>query len=165
MKPGLSGALFFACVGFSMGPSPALADRAYDSSIVTAFFAARIPACALNCPAPQEFDLSVFFDLDSAALSAAARGNLDQFAEALRGPRLSGQKFEIDGHADATGSDDYDLRLSQRRAEAVVAYLAAKGVALNRLRAKGFGKNRPLGADPFGAHNRRAEARLLGMTR
>ena len=52
----------------------------------------------------------------------------------------------LEEHTDATGPEDYNLRLSQRRAEAVVAHLVGRGVAAPRLRAAGFGETRLLPA-------------------
>jgi OOP family OmpA-OmpF porin len=59
----------------------------------------------------------------------------------------------VGGHTDSIGSDEYNLRLSQRRAEAVAAWLAAHGIAAARLTAKGFGESKPV------ADNRTAEGR------
>src|SRR5208337_1022632 len=107
------------------------------------------------------FDLLVSFDFDSDKLTQAAKDNLDQFAKALRDPQLKGQKFEIDGHTDATGAENYNLGLSERRANAVVAYLASLGIDPTNLVAKGFGKSKPRVADPYSAENRRVETHLL----
>ena len=107
------------------------------------------------------FDLLVNFEFNSDQLTPAAKENLDQFAKALQDPRLKGQKFEIDGHTDATGTEDYNLGLSERRANAVVAYLASQGIDATALIAKGFGKTKPRVADPFSAENRRVETHLI----
>src|SRR3954463_15564504 len=56
--------------------------------------------------AAQSYDLLITFDLDSANLTDAAKANLDQFAKALRDPRLSSATFEVDGHTDARGADN-----------------------------------------------------------
>ena len=121
---------------------------------------------AAECPTPQppsqaHFDLLVSFDFNSDQLTQAAKDNLDQFAKALQDPRLKGEKFEIDGHTDATGAENYNQGLSERRANAVVAYLAAKGIDASALIAKGFGKSKPRVADPFSPENRRVETHLI----
>jgi len=94
-------------------------------------------------------------------LTQAAKENLNQFARALQDPRLKGEKFEIDGHTDATGAEQYNLGLSERRAAAVVSYLASQGFDPSLLIAKGFGKSKPLVADPYNPQNRRVETHLI----
>jgi OmpA-OmpF porin, OOP family len=107
------------------------------------------------------FDLLVNFDYNSAELTKAAAKNLDLFAAALKDQRLAGTKFAIDGHTDASGGEAYNVGLSERRAAAVVAYLAAQGVDAATLTAHGYGKSKPRVADPFSPENRRVETHLL----
>lgn len=106
------------------------------------------------------FDLQVTFDYNSDDITDAAKQNLDEFARALQDPRLRARPFAIEGHTDAKGGSDYNMRLSQRRAGAVVRYLADKGVDGSKLRARGYGKSRPKTPDPYDGANRRVEARL-----
>lgn len=110
---------------------------------------------------PQPFDLLVTFEFNSNALTPQAKQNLSEFAKALKDPRLSEGKFAVEGHTDARGGDRYNLVLSQKRAGAVVKYLASAGVRPDRLLAKGYGKEKPRdGTDPLDPVNRRVEARL-----
>ena len=88
--------------------------------------------------------LGIAFGFDSAELTGRARRDLDNVADALNGPELAGTRLTIEGHTDASGSADYNLRLSRQRAEAVVAYLLRRGVAAHRLQAAGFGEYRLL---------------------
>jgi outer membrane protein OmpA-like peptidoglycan-associated protein len=110
--------------------------------------------------APAPFDLRVTFPLDSAELLPAAQANLDAFAAALQDTRLSKYSVFVDGHTDEVGSDDYNLDLSGRRANAVVAYLVRSGVEIERLTPRGFGETRPLDADGTSPENRRVETSL-----
>jgi outer membrane protein OmpA-like peptidoglycan-associated protein len=74
------------------------------------------------------------------------------------------QLVEIQGHTDAQGSDDMNLDLSQRRAQAVRAYLIQNGVAGSRLTARGFGEAVPIATNDTAegrAENRRVEFRIL----
>jgi outer membrane protein OmpA-like peptidoglycan-associated protein len=74
-------------------------------------------------------------------------------------------RVRVEGHTDDQGDDAYNKRLSQRRAEAVVAYLARKGVARDRLEPMGFGEERPKApnASKEGrATNRRVELVIVG---
>jgi len=111
-------------------------------------------------PDPGAYDLLVEFDLDSAALRAEARRHLDAFIEALQNPALSGHRFLVEGHTDASGPADYNLELSRRRAVAVVEYLVERGIEAERLLARGFGETRPRTSDPGDRANRRVETRL-----
>ena len=79
-------------------------------------------------------------------------------------------RVRVEGHTDSKGSDAYNQRLSQRRAEAVVKYLIGKGIDPSRLEAVGFGEGRPIapnqnpdGSDnPTGrAKNRRTEFHVI----
>jgi outer membrane protein OmpA-like peptidoglycan-associated protein len=108
----------------------------------------------------SNFDLVVNFEYNSATLTRAAKVNLDEFATALKDPRLGRAAFVVEGHTDGKGSDEFNLDLSARRANAVVEYLTQQGVATARLEAKGYGKLRPVGGDPLAATNRRVETRL-----
>lgn len=106
------------------------------------------------------FDLMIQFGLDSDRLTEAAQRNLDEFAAALVDPRLKVMRFAVEGHTDARGSDDHNLDLSQRRAQAVARYLETKGVERDRVLPKAFGSARPRTDNPLDATNRRVETRL-----
>ena len=177
MRASLIAGLAFA-VGFA--PGAAVAQRsavvAYKAEAVVSFFleSARNqfrPLCvgtAAACPPPVSAAgfVLVNFPFDSDGLTEAAKDNLDQFAAALRDPRLEGRKFEIDGYADATGAEPYNLDLSQRRAASVVAYLASKGLDRPyQLIPKGRGASKAHVSDPFSPANRRVEARMFGAVR
>ena len=58
------------------------------------------------------------------------------------------------------GTDTYNMTLSERRAAAVVRYLADKGINVSKLESRGFGKSKPRASDPFDAANRRVETRF-----
>ena len=91
------------------------------------------------------------FEFDSAVLTAEDKVQLDQAAARL--VELNFVEGVADGYADSVGDDAYNLALSQRRAQAVVDYLASKGVATGRMAATGHGE-----ADPI-ADNSTAEGR------
>ena len=169
---GISLALF---VSTALGARPVLADPAYKAQAVADKFVDAMNGvqrkicfgtnadCRVEpTGAEMKFDLLVNFEFNSELLTQAARENLDQFAKALADPRLKAQRFAIDGHTDATGAELYNLGLSERRAAAGVAYLAARGSEASRLTARGFGKSRLLlPEDPFNAQNRRVETHLV----
>lgn len=95
-------------------------------------------------PAELSLMVEISFEFDSAKLTPQARQKLNAVAASLSGPELSGVQLTLEGHTDASGSADYNLRLSQRRANAVVAYLTLHGVSRDRLRAAGYGEYRLL---------------------
>lgn len=161
-------------VAFALA-TPAFADPAYKANTIVDFFAKakadkngktrgicfEDEATCNKDAAPKRFDLMVSFEFDSDKLTASAKQNLDQFASALRDPTLRGTKFAIDGFTDATGTEVYNKGLSERRAQAVAAYLGQLGVSRDTLIAKGFGPTKPRVADPFDAANRRVETHLV----
>jgi outer membrane protein OmpA-like peptidoglycan-associated protein len=84
----------------------------------------------------------VFFDWDKSAITAEAASILDNAANAYA---TTGQaRVQLAGHADKSGSDQYNVGLSQRRADAVKAYLAGKGVPDSAIVTEAFGESRPL---------------------
>jgi outer membrane protein OmpA-like peptidoglycan-associated protein len=99
------------------------------------------------------------FEFDSATISPDAMPQLRELGAALADPRLAGSAFTIGGHTDATGSDGYNMRLSQRRAEAVKRFLAETYmIPSGNLHAVGYGKHQPKNkADLFAPENRRVE--------
>ncbi len=111
-------------------------------------------------PRITNFDLVVNFEYNSATLTKSARANLDQFAAALKDPRLGKSSFAIEGYTDGKGGDEFNLDLSSRRAGAVVEYLQSQGVPSGKLEAKGYGKQNMRSADPMDPSNRRVETRI-----
>jgi len=82
---------------------------------------------------------------------------LDEVASVLNdNPKIS---LEVQGHTDNVGSDGYNMKLSQSRADAVRAYMVAKGISANRLVSKGYGFHRPL-VDNTTASNRELNRRV-----
>jgi outer membrane protein OmpA-like peptidoglycan-associated protein len=89
---------------------------------------------------PGKASLLITFLTDSSELSANAMQQLDTVAKALQSDQLAGLSFKVEGHADPRGGEEHNLKLSQARAESVVAYLVQKhGVLPERLSAEGKG--------------------------
>lgn len=89
-------------------------------------------------------DDSLQFALEGADLSAAAKQQLDAFADKLKAENQN-VYIEIQGHTDTTGSDAYNLKLSAERAEMVKRYLNMKGgIPLHRMAAIGYGETAPV---------------------
>lgn len=83
----------------------------------------------------------VNFAFDSADLTSEAKKNLDAVAEVFI--EFPDTELMIEGHTDSVGDDTYNMKLSKRRADAVVAYLKSRGVAGNRFKVEAFGETRP----------------------
>jgi outer membrane protein OmpA-like peptidoglycan-associated protein len=83
----------------------------------------------------------VNFGFDSSDLTADAKKNLDAVAEIFN--EFPDTELMIEGHTDNVGNDDYNMKLSKRRADAVAAYIKSKGVASSRFKVEGFGETRP----------------------
>ena len=103
--------------------------------------------------------LQIGFELNSAELNPQAMRELDQVAAALIEAEMVDVPVTIEGHADATGAEDYNRRLSQARADAALAYLINRGgVTGERLQAIGYGSDRLLQEwSPTDARQRRVE--------
>jgi outer membrane protein OmpA-like peptidoglycan-associated protein len=93
-----------------------------------------------NISAPTLID-NIFYDFDKATLRDSSKTALDKLVGLLKeNPNVT---IELSAHCDYKGSAEYNKRLSQRRAESVVAYLIAHGIAADRLSPVGYGKERP----------------------
>lgn len=98
------------------------------------------------------------FRLGSAELPDTLKKQLEVFAEVLKTRRGTGKTVRIEGHADASGTPEANVVLSQRRAEAVKDYLVSLGADPAMLAPVGVGANAPKNQrDPFAAENRRVE--------
>jgi outer membrane protein OmpA-like peptidoglycan-associated protein len=100
----------------------------------------------------------VLFDTAQATLKPGANRALDRLAQFLKDS--SGTHVIIEGHTDSVGTDDYNLALSQRRAQAVADALNARGVSGDRIQTKGLGKAFPVAGNDTQAgrqQNRRVE--------
>ncbi len=104
----------------------------------------------------------IYFDTDKATLKPESEGTLQQVLALLQSkPSL---RLEIGGHTDSQAGDTYNADLSKRRAQAVVKWLADKGIAASRLQAQGFGESQPVADNETSAGralNRRVEIRDL----
>ena len=99
---------------------------------------------------------AVDFEFNKTILTVPAQQTLDELVRALRNqPEL---QIEVQGYTDSVGSVDYNLNLSQRRADAVKAYLVSDGISPSVLTARGYGKSNPIASNSTAegrAQNRR----------
>jgi outer membrane protein OmpA-like peptidoglycan-associated protein len=104
----------------------------------------------------------VLFEVNGADLQPGAQVELLRLVEYLK--RTPNRKVLIEGHTDNTGSSDYNLRLSQLRADSVESYLIGSGVAADRIRSVGYGETRPEAPNDSASgrqQNRRVEIVIL----
>lgn len=92
-------------------------------------------------PFRVEFELDILYDLDSFVIRPDAAKLLDSFALTLKEHYYT--QMELSSHTDSRGSDDYNRRLAQKRAESAVNYLISKGIEKERLVPKGYGEDKP----------------------
>ncbi len=88
------------------------------------------------------FDSGILFDFDSDALRAAARQNLRELKAAL--DEQDGTELLIVGHTDSVGGDDYNLQLSERRAQSAARYLRTLGLTGSSVEIMGLGESEPV---------------------
>ncbi len=145
------------------GPAapPAPAPVAVNSPAAPGQNAAPVQADAKDCQARLTELVRatpIQFEFASAALKSESSAVLDALAAAAKScPQVS---FEVSGHTDDIGIVSHNLRLSRRRAEAVVDYLVRAGIDSQRLSAVGYGEKKPLfpnDSDEDRAKNRRIE--------
>ncbi len=110
-----------------------------------------------------ELNEKVYFAYDKAKIESRSYPLLNEVATVLDdNPDI---QVRIEGHTDSQGSESYNQKLSQRRAESVVDFLADKGIDRSRLNAKGFGESQPIASNSTEAgraKNRRVEIEIIG---
>ncbi|MDX1733526.1 MAG: OmpA family protein [Halioglobus sp.] len=108
---------------------------------------------------PRSISLEIYFDFDSAALSGEAIEQLAPVGEALRSQQLQDLAFELEGHTDASGGEEYNLGLSERRAESVRQFFMQEyGITSDRLASVGRGETDLLDPEnPNSGINRRVK--------
>jgi OOP family OmpA-OmpF porin len=105
-----------------------------------------------------------FFDFDKATLKPEGRQMLDQVAAQAGAVNL--ETLIATGHTDSIGTEAYNLKLSQRRANAVKTYLVSKGIDANRIYVEGKGESSPVASNKTSegrAKNRRVEIEIVGV--
>ena len=110
--------------------------------------------------------IKVLFAFNSAQLTPEATHTLDELGKALTSNDLKAYCFVVEGHTDNVGSDGYNMKLSQRRAQSVVQYLKDHfHIEADRLQAAGYGKSQPIAdnsSEDGRAKNRRVQVANLG---
>jgi OmpA-OmpF porin, OOP family len=150
-KPLLAMAISVAFLGAcASSPEPAPAPAPQPQSLPApppappkAAPAPAAPAAAKRCDASMTFQKDETFAFDRYVLTAAAKQRLDQDVVGKLSTCASVESVVIEGHADRIGSQQYNQKLSERRAESVKAYIASKGVDRDKVETIGMGKTVP----------------------
>ena len=134
IRPGVNYVLLATCKGYLNHKEEIHVSPVGESKEYTLQF----PLAGINVPVLID---NIFYDFDKATLRPESEKALDDLVKLLNeNPNVT---IELSAHTDYIGSADYNKRLSQRRADAVVAYLTAHGIAQDRLTPVGYGKERP----------------------
>ena len=133
-------------------PAPVVSDAAPSAPVMPAPAGAE----AAQPDAAGSVGFRINFALNSDVIPQSGYGFVERIGELMREePQI---RLHIEGHTDALGSDEYNLGLSRRRAMAVATYLVERqGIEAERLVVVGFGKSKPLMANPFDGRNRRVQ--------
>lgn len=126
-------------------PKPAAAPAATRAAEPVKQADAPKPAEAPKPAAPKTLTIkgTGLFDFNKSELRADAKAELDKNVVAKKADVKAVSGVAVNGHADRIGSQDYNLKLSEKRAEVVKAYLVGKGVPANNIETFGFGKTQP----------------------
>jgi len=141
--------------------------RRMRRSVLIGTLLAALAGCATPQPAAPpgapvvygpRIVLTIEFNFDSARIRPEYYATLDSLVAGLSDPSLAGARLDINGHTDVTGRFGYNVALSMRRAEAVVNYLAARGVPRESMYPQGFGPLQLIDPEnPRSPANRRVE--------
>ena len=134
IKPGVDYVFLGTCKGFLNHQEQLRVEPVTKSEE----YVLQFPLANISAPVLIE---NIFYDFDKATLRPESQTALDELVNLLNeNPNIT---IELSAHTDYKGSDPYNERLSQRRAESVVNYLIAHGIASDRLTPKGYGEGKP----------------------
>ena len=134
IKPGVNYVMLATCKGYLNHKEELKVGPVSDSEE----YVLQFPLASIRVPVMID---NIFYDFDKATLRPESEKALDDLVKLLNeNPNVT---IELSAHCDFKGSDEYNKRLSQRRAESVVNYLVAHGIASDRLSPVGYGKEKP----------------------
>ena len=134
IKPGVDYVLLGTCKGYLNHQE----DLRVEPVKVSKEYVLQFPLANISAPVLIE---NIFYDFNKATLRPESAEALNELVQLLNeNPNIT---IELSAHTDNRGSDQYNERLSQQRAESVVNYLIAQGIAADRLTPVGYGESRP----------------------
>ena len=134
IQPGVNYVMLATCKGYLNHKEELRVDSVEDSEE----YVLQFPLASIRVPVMID---NIFYDFDRATLRPESEAALDDLVKLLNeNPNVT---IELSAHCDFKGSAEYNKGLSQRRAEAVVAYLTSHGISADRLSPVGYGKEKP----------------------
>lgn len=134
IKPNVDYVLLGTCKGFLNHKEQLRVEPVEESQE----YVLQFPLASITAPVLID---NIFYDFDKATLRPESTASLDELIKLLNeNPNVT---IELSAHCDYFGRDEYNKRLSQKRAESVVAYLIEHGIAEDRLSPVGYGEERP----------------------
>ena len=134
IKPGVRYMFLATCKGYLNHKEDLFVGPVEESEE----YVLQFPLASITAPVLID---NIFYDFDKATLRPESTVALDELVKLLNeNPNVT---IELSAHCDYKGSEEYNIRLSQRRAESVVNYLIEKGIAEDRLSPVGYGKGKP----------------------
>ncbi|HEU0230038.1 MAG TPA: OmpA family protein [Burkholderiaceae bacterium] len=127
---------------------------------------AQAPAVKAPTATKIVLNADTFFDFDKSVIKPEGRRILDQVATKVQSMNL--ETLIATGYTDSIGTKAYNLKLSQRRADAVKKYLVSRGIDANHIYAEGKGMSNPIASNKTRegrAHNRRVEIEIVGTNK
>jgi len=91
------------------------------------------------------FDSGVLFDVDKAELKPETIANLNKLAEIMQ--KYPDTNIVVEGHTDSAGKEEYNMKLSEKRANSVSSYLAQQNVTRSRMNVKWYGESKPIASN------------------
>ena len=134
IQPGVDYVFLGTCKGYLNHQEQLRVDTVQESEE----YVLQFPLASITAPVLVD---NIFYDFDKATLRPESTASLDKLVALLNeNPNVT---IELSAHTDYRGSQEYNKRLSQRRAESVVNYLVEHGIAADRLSPVGYGKEKP----------------------
>ena len=134
VKPGVDYIILAMCDGFLNHKEEIHVDSVKESKV----YDLQFPLASISAPVLID---NIFYAFDKATLLPESKNALDSLILMLNeNPNIT---IELSAHTDYRGAEDYNKKLSQKRAESVVKYLINHGIAADRLTAVGYGEEKP----------------------
>ncbi len=148
-------------------PEPAPAAAAPAEPVTPPPAVAEAQPEPAPAPMPEKISLSTdaLFNFDKAELRPDAKAELDGLLARLRAANI--EEISAVGHTDSIGPDEYNLKLSERRAEAVKSYLVSQGMPEDKIHVEGKGKREPIADNKSKQgrqENRRVDIEVVGTS-